>query len=87
MKLLWCPACEDVIKLRTDGHRTCHCGQSWGRYMPDGLHAEVHGKAVPLGFVNVSFAHALRNRPESGQGERFTAFVIPRYCQNVQVNR
>lgn len=83
MKLMFCPACHDVLKLRVGSHRKCECGQSWGRYMPDGQHAEVFGKAVPLGFVNISFAHALRNRPEVGHGERFTAFVIPRDCQTV----
>ena len=83
MKLLWCPACEDVLKLRPGLPRKCACGQSWGRYMQDGLHAEVCGKGVPLGFVNISFAHALRNRPLAGHGERFTAFVIPHDCQTV----
>ena len=87
MKLLFCPACEDVVKLRTECPRACHCGQSRGRYMPDGLHAEISGKAVPLGFVNISFSNALQNRPASGHGERFTAFVIPKECENVREGR
>lgn len=86
MKLLYCPACEDVIKLRSECPRACHCGQSWGHYLPDGLRAEIGGKAVPLGFANGELAYALRNRPASGQGERFAAFVIPRECPTVRVS-
>ena len=84
MKLFLCPTCGDVIRLREHA-RQCYCRESWGRYMADGLHAEIGGKAIPLGFVNASLAAAVRNRPESGKGERFTAFVIPRSAPRVKV--
>ena len=78
MKLIFCPTCEDVLKLRiSPAPRRCHCGDSWGRYYADGIRAEIGGRAVPLGFANNSFAEALRNRPADGKGELFTAFVMP----------
>ena len=86
MKLFLCISCGDVIRLR-EHTRKCDCRESWGRYMPDGLNAEIGGKAIPLGFVNESLAEAVRKRPESGKGERFTAFVIPRTAPRVKVAR
>lgn len=84
MKLMFCPRCADVQKLSTSRVRRCECGRSWGYYRPDGLNAEIGGDAIPLGFVNASLAEAVRNRPESGKGERFTAFVIPRSAPRVR---
>ena len=83
MKLLYCPKCEDVRKLRWESV-TCSCGKSWGHYYKDGLHAVVGGKAIPLGFANPSLATALKKRPANGQGSRFEAFVIPRQCPTVE---
>ena len=84
-KLLLCPQCSDVLKL-IDDPRTCACGRSGGRYLEDGLHAEVWGEAVPLGFSNLSLVRALRRRPEAGHGATFEAFVIPRRCSTVRVS-
>jgi hypothetical protein len=84
MKLIFCPFCEDVRKLAYTP-RTCVCGQSWGYYYEDGLHAVIGGKAIPLGFNNASLADALRNRPEGGMGERFEAFVIPEHTERIKV--
>ena len=70
MKLIYCPECDDVLKLNTIP-RLCKCQQSGGQYLEDDLHAEYWGKAVPLGFANPSFVKALQNRPEEGDGERF----------------
>jgi hypothetical protein len=86
MKLFFCPDCGDVIRM-LQHTRQCFCRESWGRYMPDGEHAEIGGKAVPLGFVNSSLSQALTNRPEAGQGERFTAFVIPKSAPKIRVVR
>ena len=83
MKLLYCPRCEDVIKL-TQNVRYCECKKSSGKYLFDGLNAEVYGEAVPLGFANSSFTSALRERPKSGDGRRFEAFVIPLNCGTVK---
>lgn len=84
MKLILCSYCYDVVSLLSKS-RTCDCGGSWGRYLEDNLHAEIGGGAVPLGFSNPDFRRAVRNQPESGEGEYFTAFVIPRVCDTVRV--
>lgn len=83
MKLLFCPACEDVLKL-IETRRTCRCGASYGYYHEDGLNATIGGKAVPIGFDNGSFLVAYFGRPIEGRkGSRFTAFVIPHYCEHI----
>ncbi len=77
MKLIFCPECEDVVKL--DIHvRTCKCEASWGYYRADGLNAFYFGCAIPLGFENSSLITALNNQPNKGMGERFDAFVVPK---------
>ncbi|BBN90565.1 MULTISPECIES: hypothetical protein [Rhodocyclales] len=75
MKLLFCPHCQDVLKLRFE-QRTCECGKSWGRY-EDEEHARIGGAAVPLGIGNRSLVDALESRPADGKGTTFLAFVIP----------
>lgn len=86
MKLILCPSCEDVVKLNVTG-RFCECGHSWGRYLDDGISAEIGGEAIPLGFANSELRTALANRPKSGMGRTFAAFVIPVLCETVKVVR
>jgi len=89
MKLIWCKKCGHVLSL-TDKHwRTCDCGQCGGRYLKDGLNAEVFGGeyCLPLGFNNPSFRAARNKQPESGWGERFEAFIIPQRCPTVRHRR
>ena len=87
MKLIFCSKCHDIVKLGFK-HRACLCGKSWGMYK-DRLNAIVGGDAVPLGILNSDFAEAIRQRPEFGDGARFTAFVIPEisgtitYCDDL----
>jgi len=84
MKLLFCPKCQDVFKL---DYRTkhCNCAHTYGRYLKDGLNAEISEGAIPLGFANGSFVKALQNRPDYDWGERFEAFVIEKNCPTVKV--
>jgi len=82
MKLIYCPECHDVRKLDYPV-TVCKCGASKGWYLNDGLHAMIQGAAIPLGIANRSFVTALDNRPESGMGECFEAFVIPHDCPTV----
>lgn len=82
MKLYFCKKCEDVRKMHSE-KTTCACGSSGGRYMADGVSAEITGEAIPIGILNTSFLEALCNRPESGEGSRFEAFVIPTRCPSV----
>lgn len=79
MKLIFCPDCQDVIKL-IQTHRTCSCGASGGHYENDGLKAVTTGKAISLGFDNRSLSVALKSRTKRGMGMEFKAFVIPEQC-------
>lgn len=85
MKLIYCPECQDVQKLQ-HFKRECWCGQSWGRYVDD-LNAEIGGKAIPLGFANSTFAHALKYRCKTDVGSRFVAFVIEEECPTIRVEK
>lgn len=86
MKLVLCRYCCDVFKLAQAGRR-CECGKSSGRYMPDGLHAEIHGKgAVALGLGNMSLSLALLNRRGS-MALDFKAFVIPERSATIRRSR
>lgn len=78
MKLIYCPECHDIIKLNYGLHE-CICKSSWGHYT-DTLNAVYGGQAIPLGIHNKSFVQAIKNQSNSGLGERFEAFVIPRHC-------
>ena len=86
MKLLFCPKCQDVIKLITQHNRSCMCGNVSGQVLPDEITAEVKN-GVPLGFNNYTFANALARRPQYGPGKDFTAFVIPKECPTVIVKQ
>ncbi|MFW9874521.1 MAG: hypothetical protein ACFFG0_15550 [Candidatus Thorarchaeota archaeon] len=79
MKLIFCPKCQDVRKLQLSKNISCSCGCSGGMYLND-LNAIYFGDAIPIGFSNSSFAKAIRNQPEEGQGGRFEAFIIPKKC-------
>ena len=80
MKLLFCKDCADIFRLYVDHPKTCHCGKTTGQYEEDGLHAWYSGPAIPLGFANSSFVHAIHNQPDSDWGREFTAFVIQKDC-------
>ena len=82
MKLLFCPVCQDVLRLRAH-IRFCDCKKSYGRYI-DSINAIIGGRAIPIGFANRSLVRALENRPKAGLGERFDAFVIPELCDSVE---
>ena len=65
MKLLFCKECQDLFKLSRD-QKACDCGESSGRYLEDGLHAEVSGPCLLLGMDNNSLLRALRYRRAGG---------------------
>jgi hypothetical protein len=86
MKLLFCQKCEDLFRL-TSKERYCSCGETHGKYLADGLHAQFSGRyAVPLFIVNGSFSQALIERPHSGKGSTFIAGVIPEVCDTMEYN-
>lgn len=79
MKLIFCPECQDVLKLDF-GEVWCSCEASSGWYENDGLNAVYCGSAIPLGFANGSLVKAIENQPDEGMGKCFVAFVIPKSC-------
>ena len=83
VKLLYCLACGDLF-IVTSEPRACLCGATRGQYV-DSHSAIYSGKlAVPLGIANASFLRAMYNRldKDTGKGERFEAFVIPKQCES-----
>jgi hypothetical protein len=83
VKLVFCSKCQDVYKLDFE-RRTCKCGQTWGQYAEDGLHATFGGiSAYPLGFNNMSLITAVAFQPTQGVGQRFESFVIPKLCETM----
>lgn len=82
MKLLFCPRCHDIIKLRYT-QRHCMCGLCSGYYQSDG-HSAVIINGIGIGISNPSFMQALRNRPASeidyaarNKVNNFEAWVSP----------
>ncbi len=62
MKLIYCPECLDVKKVRMLKVRYCACGKSWGYYLDDDLTAVVGGLAVPLAIENDKLREAVTNK-------------------------
>lgn len=81
MKLLFCKKCDDVFKLQHDNYSFCKCGQVGGKYIGE-LKSEYFEDekdiAIPLGFNNYSFYPAIKNQRYDGNGNEFTAFVVPK---------
>lgn len=84
MKLIFCKSCWDVVKLDYR-KRYCKCRKCWGKYEKDGLNAIVNKEATPIGINNFDFVSAFHSQPEYGMGERFEAFVIPKFCETIKV--
>lgn len=77
MKLIYCPQCLDMTKLRMLELRRCACGASWGYYLEDDLTAEIGGCAVPLAIENDELREAVQRRPRDGRGVTLQARVLP----------
>jgi hypothetical protein len=65
MKLLYCPRCKDIKKLRRlsktgDKPTQCTCGKCWGYYKENGHNAVVGRGTTVLGINNCSFFPAIR---------------------------
>ena len=58
MKLIFCPACQDVFKLNYE-LRSCECGRCCGQYDVDGHHAVTNGKGYCLAIGNGSLRNAI----------------------------
>lgn len=95
MKLLFCPNCQDVVKLKVQEMRFCACRECSGIYL-DVLNAEYYGKAIPLGFANNTLVEALKKRDKAindgtehnaSKGIAFTAFIIPSQSSSIKINK
>ncbi len=84
MKLIYCPDCLDMIKLRMLEFRHCACGNSWGYYLEDDLTAEVGGSAVPIAIENDELREAVLRRPREGRGLPVGARVLPEVYETLR---
>lgn len=82
MKLLFCPSCSDIVRLKKMP-KTCDCGKVGGRYLDDGLQIEYFGEAVPIFIDSSSFVEAIQRRAKNGLSSFFTAGIIPQDCDTV----
>lgn len=58
MKLIYCPYCQDLLKLRILLPRYCQCKRVAGMYL-DNLYAVATHGAICIGISNPSFSSAL----------------------------
>lgn len=86
MKLIYCPHCFDVVRLKTK-LKKCDCGKCSGKYESDGLNATISEDAIPLGFANHSFMEAIKSTPSKDLGVRFDAFVICKDATTIKVKK
>ena len=82
MKLVYCPDCQDLVRLFREDRR-CKCGQSGGHYEPNGRDAVLWGQAIPFGLDNFELGRALQRRPEAGLGRAVSFFIIPRQSTRI----
>ena len=75
MKLIFCPDCEDMVKLLIGEMRHCKCGLSGGMYI-DNVNAVIEGKAIPIGLDNHGLVTALLIHSKTVPC-KFDAFIIP----------
>ncbi len=84
MKLIYCPKCLDMTKLRMLELRRCACGESWGYYLDDDLTAEIGGHAVPIAIENDKLRNAIQQRPKEGRGISVEARVLPEIYETLR---
>lgn len=73
MKALYCRACSDLVALQYR-ERVCECGESRGRYLADGWHAEIIGPCRVVGIPNpVIRGRAANPNPEAAVPAWFMA--------------
>lgn len=86
MKLILCDNCGDIFNL-TLRRKTCSCGKGFGKYLSDGVSAEISKDSIPIGFTNSSIRAALAKRifltPDTEA--EFVAFVIPSNSPSIKI--
>ncbi len=84
MKMLFCPACNELFNIDKKNIKKCSCGKTVGKYEKNGTITYSYG--IPIGFRPQSFKEAIVGQPEGISGERgkeFVAFVIPKKCDSM----
>ena len=66
MKLVFCPACNDIISLRFREVRTCACGAVGGVNI-NTKYCIISSEAIPLELDDLSLGKALRYRPTADE--------------------
>ena len=85
MKLLYCPKCQDVRKLKFK-KTFCQCRRSWAYYQEDGRYAVCNTFAVLLGLGWTSLEKALKNKTNPMLvTHEFKAWVIGSDSEYVEV--
>lgn len=82
MKLVYCPECQDLVRLFREDRR-CKCGRSGGHYEANGRDALLWGKAIPFGLDNFELGRGLQRQPESGLGRAISFFIIPKQSPRI----
>lgn len=59
MKLLFCPECQDIFKLKVGEMRFCECGHVYGKYADNGRDAYVSESGVSIAIGNGSLREAI----------------------------
>ena len=85
MMLMYCPECQDVIKISKVEHRSCYCGKASGRFDIDGNTIVLFGEAVPLRVSTNSLNEAVFHRSVRNKERKFNAFVVPLTSKRVKL--
>ena len=79
MKLIFCKSCCDIVKL-DKVRRTCKCGNCYGWYHDDGLHATISKDAIAIGINN----YILVGRIREGSGGNIAAWIFDETAANIE---
>ena len=88
MKILYCRACKDALKLLHQRIRSCSCGQTSGKYVGEGHDAEVWGRySEVIGVGDIPLLHALKSpeldAPVFGLGPEVRTWIYPRGYEKI----
>ena len=85
MKLLFCPKCHDVRKLKFK-KIYCQCRKSWAYYREDGRYAVRNPFAILIGLGCTSFEKAVKNKSNPVLStHEFKAWIIGPESEYVEV--
>ena len=77
MKLLYCPFCTDLVKIKPTRTTYCMCRKSHGRYVDDTV-ISVSEQAIPLGVSENMLEFAIKAYFPEGISMDVRCFTIPK---------